>query len=389
MRLGGRRSRVLGVLATPSVPAVKYGPPLVISSVAYGAQQPDDPNLCSSTLHTAWRRRFLDADADERAPDRSETIPPELKASERIAEWLSDQGVAAVASDTVGVQALSPNPAALRLALFPFPGDAARPVLGAGGAQRTAALGTARTPFGLVPAQPLGGLGSLPGRSRSDRNQPTTLSEARLFLSSDSLSCWSASTSIEYPQSEQPAGTSVRSCTDPPAGMAGVWTGRTSPELKLAAAVDGAASPLPRFRTVATSWFPSRWRSEGVRSGGCGRWGAWPVRASVAGLPGAPWSISRVAVWVPGADGRNATRIGQLSPGATGPAVHAVPSKRNASRSAPSSRRPLTASPPTARKPPWSDAPLPPPTRTPWWRHWVPSGQRCPPHLDRAAPPRS
>jgi hypothetical protein len=80
----------------------------LISSVAYGAQQPDDPNLL--LLYTARMRRFLDADADERAPDRSETIPaPGLKPSERIAEWLSDHLVAAVASDAVGVQALSPN----------------------------------------------------------------------------------------------------------------------------------------------------------------------------------------------------------------------------------------------------------------------------------------
>ena len=168
MRLGGRRSRVLGVLATPSVPAVKYGPPLMISSVAYGAQQPDDLNLCSSTLHTACWRWFLDADADadERAPDRSETIPtPELKASERVAEWLSDQRVAAVASDTVGVQALSPNPAALRLALFPFPGDAARPVLGAGGAQRAAALGTASTPSYRARSRSTSGRTRLPARA--------------------------------------------------------------------------------------------------------------------------------------------------------------------------------------------------------------------------------
>ena len=148
-----------------------------------------------------------------------------------------------------------------------------------------------------------------------------TLSEARLLVSSDSLSCWPASTSTEYPQSglKQSAGTSVRSCTDPPAGMPGVSSGTTSPELKLASAIDGPASPLPRLRTVTTRvWFTSRWRSEGVRSGGgCGRSGAWPVRANLAGLPGAPWSISRVAVWVPGADGRNATRIGQLPPGAT------------------------------------------------------------------------
>jgi hypothetical protein len=81
-----------------------------------------------------------------------------------------------------------------------------------------------------------------------------TLSEARLLLSSDSLSCWPASTSIEYPQSglKQSAGTSVRSCTDPPAGIAGVSTDRTTPEVKLAFAVDGPASPLPRFCTVTT-----------------------------------------------------------------------------------------------------------------------------------------
>jgi hypothetical protein len=101
--------------------------------VAYGARQPDDPNLL--LLYTARMRRFLDA--DERAPNRSETIPaPGLKPSERIAEWLSDHLVAAVASDTVGVQALSPNSpnSQSTWSCFPFLGDAARRVLGGGGA---------------------------------------------------------------------------------------------------------------------------------------------------------------------------------------------------------------------------------------------------------------
>jgi hypothetical protein len=106
-----------------------------ISSVAYGAQQPHDPNLL--LLYTSRMRRFADADADERAPDRSQPIPaPELKLSERIAEWPSDQRAAAVASDTVGDQALSPNS---RIRTPPGAasrswGDAARPVLDAGGA---------------------------------------------------------------------------------------------------------------------------------------------------------------------------------------------------------------------------------------------------------------
>jgi hypothetical protein len=73
---------VLAVLAAHQCPQSSTGLPWLISSVAYGAQQPDAPNLL--LLHTAWMWRFLDAAADERAPDRSETIPASgLKPSER------------------------------------------------------------------------------------------------------------------------------------------------------------------------------------------------------------------------------------------------------------------------------------------------------------------
>jgi kynurenine formamidase len=76
-------------------------------------------------LHTGWMQRFLDADTDERKRMIAwETIhTPGLEPSERMVEWLWDHHVAAVASDTAGVEALSPDPEFfLHLALLPLPG---------------------------------------------------------------------------------------------------------------------------------------------------------------------------------------------------------------------------------------------------------------------------
>jgi kynurenine formamidase len=76
-------------------------------------------------LHTGWMQRFLDADADERKRMIAwETIhTPGLEPSERMVEWLWDHHVAAVASDTAGVEALSPDPEFfLHLALLPLLG---------------------------------------------------------------------------------------------------------------------------------------------------------------------------------------------------------------------------------------------------------------------------
>jgi kynurenine formamidase len=76
-------------------------------------------------LHTGWMQRFLDADADERGRMIAwETIhAPGLEPSGRMVEWLWDHHVAAVASDTAGVEALSPDPEFfLHLALLPLLG---------------------------------------------------------------------------------------------------------------------------------------------------------------------------------------------------------------------------------------------------------------------------
>ena len=76
-------------------------------------------------LHTGWLRRFLDSDTEERRRLIAwETIhAPGLEPSERMVEWLWDHHVAAVASDTVGVEALTPNPGFfLHLALLPLLG---------------------------------------------------------------------------------------------------------------------------------------------------------------------------------------------------------------------------------------------------------------------------
>jgi hypothetical protein len=70
-------------------------------------------------------QRFLDADPEERARLIAwETIhAPGLEPSQRILERLWDRYVAAIASDTCGVEALSPNPDfALHLALLPLLG---------------------------------------------------------------------------------------------------------------------------------------------------------------------------------------------------------------------------------------------------------------------------
>jgi kynurenine formamidase len=76
-------------------------------------------------LHTGWLRRFLDAGAGERARLIAwETIhTPGLEPSEEMVEWLWDHHLAAVASDTVGVEALVPDPGFfLHLALLPLLG---------------------------------------------------------------------------------------------------------------------------------------------------------------------------------------------------------------------------------------------------------------------------
>jgi kynurenine formamidase len=90
--------------------------------VAQGLEVEDGDILL---LHTGWMQRFLDADADERGRMIAwETIhTPGLEPSERMVEWLWDHHVAAVASDTAGVEALSPDPEFfLHLALLPLLG---------------------------------------------------------------------------------------------------------------------------------------------------------------------------------------------------------------------------------------------------------------------------
>ena len=70
-------------------------------------------------------QRFLDAGAEERARLIAwETIhAPGLEPSQRTVEWLWDHHLAAVASDTVGVEALTPDPGFfLHLALLPLLG---------------------------------------------------------------------------------------------------------------------------------------------------------------------------------------------------------------------------------------------------------------------------
>jgi hypothetical protein len=62
-------------------------------------------------LHTGWMQRFLDSGPKERARLIAwETIhTPGLEPSQRVVEWLWDHRVAAIASDTCAVEAVSPN----------------------------------------------------------------------------------------------------------------------------------------------------------------------------------------------------------------------------------------------------------------------------------------
>ena len=113
-------------------------------------------------LHTGWMRRFLDADADERGRMIAwETIhTPGLEPSERIVEWLWDHHLAAVASDTAGVEACRrTRSSSSTWPCFPCSG-AARRVLGAGRPRpRLRQRRAVRVPARLGPAQP-------PGRGR-------------------------------------------------------------------------------------------------------------------------------------------------------------------------------------------------------------------------------